>query len=137
MKIVSACLAGINCAWDGKNRTSKKVTKMVEKGEAIPVCPEQLGGLSTPRIPAEIQKNKVIDQKGNDVTENFRKGALEALHLAKMVNCQQAILKKHSPSCGKSVIYDGTFNNVKIKGNGVFAEMLLKHGIDVITEEEI
>ena len=137
MKIVSACLAGIDCTYDGKNRSCDKVVEMVKAKKAIPVCPEQLGGLPTPRIPAEIQKGNVINQKGIDVTVNFQKGAEEALKIAKMVNCTTAILKSHSPSCGKGIIYDGTFNHIKIKGNGIFAEMLMNEGINVKTEKEI
>ena len=137
MKIVSACLAGINCAYDGQSRSCEKVIEMVRNHEAIPVCPEQLGGLTTPRIPAEIQKGRVINQTGEDVTEYFNRGAREALRIAKLVNCKEAILKTHSPSCGFGNIYDGTFSHTKIKGNGIFAEMLVKEGIEVMTEKEV
>jgi uncharacterized protein YbbK (DUF523 family) len=137
MKIVSACLAGINCAYDGQNRSCEKVIEMVRNHEAIPVCPEQLGGLPTPRVPAEIQQGKVINQNGEDVTEHFVRGAKEAVSIAKLANCQKAILKTHSPSCGFGIIYDGTFNHVKVKGNGIFADLLLKEGVDLMTEKEI
>ncbi len=137
MIIVSACLAGINCAYDGKHRSCKKVIEMVEKGAAIPVCAEQLGGLPTPRVPAEIQNGKVINQKGEDVTEYFHRGAREALNIAKLARCKKAILKTHSPSCGAGIIYDGTFTHTKIRGNGVFAEMLIREGIEVVTEKEL
>lgn len=137
MKIVSACLAGINCAYDGKHRECQQVVKLVKKGEAIPVCPEQLGGLPTPRIPAEICNGHVINQKGEDVTANYQKGAQEALQIAKTARCKEAIVKSHSPSCGKGVIYDGSFNHIKIHGNGIFAEMLLEEGFAVKTEKEI
>ncbi|MBN2281594.1 MAG: DUF523 domain-containing protein [Candidatus Marinimicrobia bacterium] len=137
MKLVSACLAGIDCAYDGKARSCEKVIELVKKGEALPVCPEQLGGLPTPRIPAEIQKGKVINQAGQDVSANYHKGAEEALKIAKMANCREAILKSNSPSCGKGIIYDGTFNHVKVQGNGVFTAMLLKEGLQVKTEKEI
>jgi uncharacterized protein YbbK (DUF523 family) len=137
MKIVSACLAGVNCAYDGKHRACEKVIQMVKKGEALPLCPEQLGGLPTPRIPAEIQQGRVINMQGEDITEIFHRGAVEALNIALLTGCRQAILKTNSPSCGKGTIYDGTFNHVKIKGNGIFAELLLKHGISIKTDEEL
>jgi len=137
MKIVSACLAGIDCAYDGKSRRCEKVVEIVKSGKAIPVCPEQLGGLPTPRIPAEIQNGKVNNKESEDVTENFQKGAEEALKIIQMINCKEAILKSNSPSCGKGTIYDGTFNHVKVPGNGIFADMCLKNGINVKTENEI
>lgn len=89
MIIVSTCLIGINCRSDGKNNSHQKIIKLVKKGNAIPVCPEQLGGLPTPRIPAEIIRNKVINKNGKDVTEYFLKGALETLKIAESVNCQK------------------------------------------------
>ena len=137
MKIVSACLAGVNCAYDGKHRSNKGVVDLVKKGAAIPVCPEQLGGLPTPRIPSERLNGKVINKNGEDVTENFRKGAQEALKIAKMIDCDCAILKSRSPSCGYGKIYDGTFSHKLIQGNGVFSELLLQAGIEVISDEDI
>ncbi|MCF7886544.1 MAG: DUF523 domain-containing protein, partial [Candidatus Marinimicrobia bacterium] len=135
MKIVSACLAGIECAYDGKNRLNKKVRKLVKQGKAIPVCPEQLGGLPTPRIPSERAKDKVVNKNGVDITENFRKGAREALKIAQLVDCKCAILKSRSPSCGYGKIYDGTFSNTLINGNGVFADLLVEQGIKILTEQ--
>jgi len=137
MIIVSACLAGVNCAYDGKHRACEKVMELVRKGEAIPVCAEQLGGLPTPRVPAEIQKGKVINQMGMDVTENFVRGAKEAVTITKLANCKKAILKAHSPSCGFGIIYDGTFSHTKVKGNGIFAEMLIQEEIEVMTEQDL
>lgn len=137
MKIVSACLAGIDCAYDGKNRACDKVIDLVVNGKAIPVCPEQLGGLTTPRIPAERVGNKVIRQDGVDVTSEFLKGVTEALKLAKLVNCKDAILKANSPSCGNSNIYDGTFTGTLIQGKGLFAKALEKEGVSVLSEEDI
>lgn len=135
MKIVSACLAGINCAYDGQNRINQKVVELVSRGEAIPVCPEQLGGLPTPRVPSERSGPIVITKKGKDVTDNFQRGAQEALKIVKLVDCKQAILKSRSPSCGYGQIYDGSFSNTLIKGNGVFTDILLERGVEVITEE--
>jgi len=137
MIIVSACLAGINCRWDGQARPSLKVIKLVKQGKAIPVCPEQLGGLTTPRTPAEQKGNKVFTKDGKDVTSQFKRGANEALKIAKLANCQGAILKAKSPSCGCGKIYDGSFCGKLIKGDGVFAKLLKKNKIKVFTEEEI
>lgn len=103
----------------------------------IPVCPEQLGGLPTPRIPAERVKDRVITQVGVDVTKEYQIGAEEALKIAKLYNCKKAILKEKSPSCGCGKIYDGTFSRNLIVGNGVTAELLLKNGIEVFGESEI
>ena len=137
MKIVSACLAGENCRWDGKSRPCKKVIELVEKGEAIAICPEQLGGLSTPRIPAEQIGNRIYTKEGRDVTKEFYKGAEEVLKIAKKNNCLEAILKSKSPSCGSGMVYDGTFSGNLIYGDGVLTRLLKEHSIKVYTEEEI
>jgi uncharacterized protein YbbK (DUF523 family) len=137
MKIVSACLAGINCNYKGQASPCPKVIELVKQGKAIPVCPEQLGGLTTPRTPAEIKNGKVITRDGRNVTEYFQKGAIEGLKIALIVKCDQAILKARSPSCGKGEIYDGTFTKTKVKGNGLFADKLIKSNIQVVTEEEL
>lgn len=137
MKIVSACLAGINCAYDGKSRYHKIISKLVKKGKAIPVCPEQLGGLTTPREPAEQKNNKVITKIGKDVTKEFNNGAKEVLKIAKLINCKEAILKAKSPSCGSGLIYDGSFTKTLIKGDGVTTKLLKKNKIKVLTENEI
>ena len=111
MILVSSCLAGINCKYSGGNNYNQKVFDLVKEGKAIPICPEQLGGLQTPRNPAEIKiidgKKYVIDDKNNDVTENFKKGAKEVLELAKKLNIKKAILQARSPSCGVGKIYSG------------------------------
>ncbi len=137
MIIVSACLVGINCRYDGGNNADQKVIELVSKGFAIPVCPEQLDGLTTPRIPAEIIGNKVINKNGEDVTENFIKGACETLRIARLTNCKKAILKQGSPSCGFGKIYDGSHSNKQIKGNGITAEKLFGYGIEIITEDDL
>jgi uncharacterized protein YbbK (DUF523 family) len=137
MKIISACLAGINCRWDGQARPCQKVIKLVKQGQAIPVCPEQLGGLTTPRPPAEQKGNKVFTKDGKDVTSQFKNGAKEALRIAKLTGVKEAILKSKSPSCGLGKIYDGTFSDKLIAGDGVFAKLLKKNKIKVFTEEEI
>jgi len=137
MIIVSACLAGINCRWDGEARPNPKILEMIKAGKAIPVCPEQLGGLPTPRTPSEQKGDKVFAKDGNDVTVQFRKGAEEILKIAKMINCNQAIFKSKSPSCGCGKIYDGSFFGKLIDGDGVTAKLLKENNIKVITEEEI
>ncbi|HHY24123.1 MAG TPA: DUF523 domain-containing protein [Clostridiaceae bacterium] len=141
MIIVSACLAGVNCKYNGKNNFNKAIADMISKGEAIPVCPELLGGCPTPRLCCEIVggtgkdvingKAKVINQEGKDMTEEFVKGAVEVLKIAKLSGANTAILKSKSPSCGYGTIYDGTFSGKLIEGNGVTSELLLKNGIEV------
>ena len=137
MKIVSACLAGVKCRYDGSSKPCKKVIELVKKGQAIPICPEQLGGFSTPRIVSEQKGNKVYNKEGKDVTAEFEKGAQEALNIAKMAGCKEAILKSKSPSCGSGLVYDGSFSGKLIKGDGVFAKLLKANNIKVVTEEEI
>ena len=137
MKLVSACLAGVKCRYDGSAKPCKKVIELVKKGQAIPVCPEQLGGLPTPRIASEQKGNKVFNKEGKDLTKEFEKGAQEALNIAKIAGCKEAILKSKSPSCGFGLIYDGSFTGTLIKGDGVFAELLKANNIKVMTEEEI
>ena len=133
--VVSACLAGIPCRYDGGCSPFLPVLQLVENGQAIPVCPEQLGGLPTPRIPAEIANGRVITREGTDVTEAFRHGACEALRLAKEYGCTRAVLKARSPSCGCGPIYDGTFCRRLTEGQGIFARMLLEAGFTVVSEE--
>lgn len=135
--LVSACLLGINCKYDGTNNEDEEVIKYLKDKEIIPICPEQLGGLSTPRIPSERWNDQVITKKGNIVTENYKKGAIEVLNLAKKLNIKRALLKSKSPSCGKEEIYDGSFSHTLIKRPGVTTELLLKHGIEVISSDEL
>jgi uncharacterized protein YbbK (DUF523 family) len=137
MIVVSACLANLRCRYDGAGKPCEKVIRLVAEGKAIPVCPEQLGGLPTPRVPAEICGDKVIRQDGGDVSGEFSRGAQEALKLAKLVGATKAILKARSPSCGSGRIYDGSFTGTLITGNGVFAELCKNSEIEVKTEEEI
>lgn len=140
MILVSACLAGINCKYNGGNNYNEKVFELVKEGKALPVCPEQLGGLTTPRNPAEIQvrngKRYVINNQQVDVTKQFEKGAEEVLALAKKLHIQKAILQPRSPSCGIGNIYNGNFEKTLVEGNGILAEMLLHNGIEVISAEE-
>jgi uncharacterized protein YbbK (DUF523 family) len=146
MKLVSACLMGVHCRFDGKSSLDKDIKQLVKEGKAVPVCPEQIGGLSTPRLPAEIVggdgfdvldgKAKVITIEGEDVTEAFIRGATETLRIAKSVGATEAILKERSPSCGSCMIYDGSFKGQKQAGKGVTAALLKRNGIKVVSEEE-
>ncbi len=137
MKIVSACLAGIKCRWDGEARPCQKVMELIKQGKAIPVCPEQLGGLTTPRTPAEQKDNKVFTKDGKDVTAQFERGAREAFKIAELADCDEAILKSKSPSCGSGRVYDGSFSKRLTDGDGVFVKLLKKNNIKVFIEDEI
>lgn len=137
MKLCSACLLGINCRYDGKIIPNNEVIRLAKREILIPVCPEQLGGLSTPREPSEQNGGKVITISGVNVTCNFIKGAEQVLLLAKIYGIKEAILKQESPSCGCGRIYDGTFSNRLIQGDGVTTILLKKNKIKVITEEDL
>ena len=132
--LVSACLLGVACRYDGKSKEVERIKKLLSKYNLIPICPEQLGGLPTPRVPSERCEDKVINSQMEDVTLQYKKGAEEALRLAKIFNCSIAILKAKSPSCGCGLIYDGSFSKTLITGNGTTTELLLKNGIKVFTE---
>jgi len=136
MIIVSACLAGIKCRWNGSSSKNEEIVELVKKGQAIPVCPEQLGGLETPRKVAEILDNKVITKDGYDVTDSFVRGAFETLNICKMYNCDKAILKSKSPSCGCGSVYNGKFNGTLISGNGITSNLLKNNGIEVISDKD-
>lgn len=138
MKIlVSACLLGKNCKYNGGNNLNQGVLDFIEGHEVIGVCPEQLGGLSTPRLPAEIVDGVVTNKEGVSVDAEFRKGAQAALAAALENKVDLAILQSRSPSCGVKEIYDGSFNGKKIIGQGVFAKLLAKHDIKVLDAEDV
>ena len=138
MKIlVSACLLGENCKYNGGNNLNQSVFDFIEGHEVIGVCPEQLGGLSTPRLPAEIVDGVVTNKEGVSVDAEFRKGAQAALAAALENKVDLAILQSRSPSCGVKEIYDGSFSGKKIKGQGVFAKLLSAHGIKVLDAEDV
>ena len=137
MLLISACLAGIPCRYDGGANTVPALAALAARGEAVPVCPEVLGGLPTPRIPSErLADGRVVNAAGEDVTGAFRLGAEKALALCRAHGCERAVLKARSPSCGKGCIYDGTFTHTRGPGSGVFAALLEQEGIQVLTEEE-
>ena len=137
MKLCSACLLGIKCRYNGESKPDKKVIALSKTETLIPVCPEQLGGLPTPRIPAEQKGSTVFTKEGKDVTAEFAKGAEETLKIAQLFSIKEAILKQRSPSCGCGQIYDGSFSGRVIKGDGVTTALLKKNGIKVASEEEL
>ena len=135
--LVSACLLGYNCKYNGKNNKNDKVLEYIKDKYVIPICPEIFGGLSTPRIPSEINDNKVINKEGMDVTKYFMDGANKTLEIAKTLNIKKALLKQKSPSCGCGKIYDGTFTNNIINSDGITTKLLKENNIEVITEEDL
>lgn len=132
--LVSACLLGVPCRYDGKSVPCPAVAALSGRHKLIPVCPEVLGGLNTPRTPAERSGSRVITRDGDDVTKAYLAGAKAALETAKKFGCRYAVLKEHSPSCGTGKIYDGTFSGRLISGSGVAAELLSGSGITVVGE---
>ena len=132
---MSACLAGQCCRYDGRSNLRKEVAALVEAGQAVPVCPEVLGGLPTPRTPSERRGEDVFSATGENVTEAFAAGAEAALYIAEEYGCSAAILKARSPSCGCGRIYDGTFTRTLTDGDGLFAALLRKKGFQLFTEE--
>lgn len=155
MIIVSACLVGFNCRYDQKAYSHPLLEQELKQGSLLPVCPEQLGGLPTPRIPSEIcggtartllleqdrpleeKTIQVVNRAGKNVTEQFLRGAREVARLAQVYGAKAAILKARSPSCGFGQIYDGSFTHRLVAGSGVTAELLHQQGVRVVTEEEI
>jgi uncharacterized protein YbbK (DUF523 family) len=135
--LVSACLLGVECRYSGDGCFHTRVDDLKKEHNLIPICPEQLGGLPTPRNPVEIVDGKALDKEKNDFTKQFQKGAEETLKIAKLFDCKKAILKCNSPSCGYGIIYDGTFSGKKIKGNGFAADLLSKNGIVILSENDM
>ena len=135
--LVSACLLGVNCRYSGDGCEDERILRLAQKHVLIPVCPEQLGGLPTPRGPDELVCGKVLEKSGKDNTAAFERGAAETLRLALLLGCRYAVLKERSPSCGSSVIYDGTFSGRRIPGSGVTASLLMKNGIKTVSEETL
>lgn len=146
MKLISACLCGMNCKYNGGNNSHPYFLELLKQGEILPICPEQLGGLPTPRASCEIlggsganvlqDKAKVITKAGEDLSAWFIKGAQESLQLAKQAGISEAILQSRSPSCGCGKIYDGMFSGNLITGDGVTAALLKLHGIKVWNDED-
>ncbi|RII34806.1 DUF523 domain-containing protein [Clostridium chromiireducens] len=146
MYIISACLCGVNCKYSGKNNLNDRCLKLFREGKAVLVCPEQLGGLPTPRNPVELNNTasevingngKAISNQGEDVTKQFLDGAYETLKIARELGATRAILKEGSPSCGSNFVYDGTFTGNKIKGKGITAQLLEDEGMLVFSDEDL
>lgn len=147
MKLISACLLGMRCTWSGNDNRNDRAIELSRVETLIPVCPEQLGGLSTPRAPQEIQGGTgkgvldgvcgVLDRNGEDVTSEFIKGAEETLEIARQLCIREFIAKSRSPSCGCGQIYDGTFRGKLIDGDGVTTALLRRSGIRIIPEEDL
>lgn len=135
--MISACLLGCHCRYDGVSKAHPLVSQLAQCHTLVPICPEQLGGLSTPRPPAERCQGRVISSAGPDVTEPYHRGAEEALHLYQLLGCEGAILKERSPSCGHGTIYDGTFSGTLVPGDGVTAELFTAQGIPVWGESQL
>lgn len=146
MILVSSCLAGLEVRYNGTHSLDNRISKLVGENKAVTICPELLGGFSTPREPAEIVggdgedvldgKAKVVEKSGKDVTELYIKGAYATFEKAKKINATIVVLKENSPSCGSSMIYNGEFKGKKIVGNGVTSALLKRNGLQVISEEQ-
>ncbi|WP_445479857.1 DUF523 domain-containing protein [Lysinibacillus irui] len=146
MILISACLAGLNVRYNGTNSLDEKIQKLVLENKAVTVCPELMGGFSTPREPAEIvggngedvldRKARVVERSGRDVTELYLKGANATLQKAREIGATKVVLKEYSPSCGSAMIYNGEFNGTKLVGVGVTTALLQRHGIEVVSEEQ-
>lgn len=146
MILVSSCLAGLEVRYNGTHSLDHRISKLVGENKAVTICPELLGGFSTPREPAEIVggdgedvldgKAKVVEKSGKDVTELYIKGAYATLEKAKKINATAVVLKENSPSCGSSMIYNGEFKGKKIIGNGVTSALLKRNGLQVLSEEQ-
>ena len=135
--IVSACLLGDKCRYDGKANYNEKVKFLREHFNIVPVCPEVLGGMSIPRIPSEIKNNSVVNKNGKDVTRYFQKGADSVVNVVKYLNIKKAVLVDHSPSCGVYKIYNGNFNNTLINGEGFTTRELKRLGVKCYTIDEV
>ncbi|MCK4813468.1 MAG: DUF523 domain-containing protein [Candidatus Marinimicrobia bacterium] len=138
--IISSCLLGIPCRYDGKHNalSEENIKKIAEKFVVIPVCPEQLGTLPTPRIPAEIQLDgRIVNAEGEDVSDHFYAGAEAAYRIAEINHCRCALMKADSPSCGNKEVYNGSFKDILVPGKGITVKLFEKHQIKVYNETEI
>ncbi len=135
--LVSACLLGENCKYSGGNNRNETVLAFLKDHEAVPVCPEVLGGLPAPRTPAEIVDGAVIARDGENVDQAFRRGAELALDIARRAGAELAVLQPRSPSCGVRQVYDGTFSGRRVPGMGVFARLLAENGFRLLEPEDL
>ncbi|NMM50956.1 DUF523 domain-containing protein [Paenibacillus aquistagni] len=146
MIVVSSCLAGLEVRYNATHRLNDKLKQLVDEKKAVTVCPEVLGGLPTPREPAEIVggdgaavldgRARILDRKGTDVTAAYIEGAEKALDVVRKLDASLVVLKENSPSCGSSMIYNGKFSGVRIAGDGVTSALLKRHGYEVISEDD-
>lgn len=127
--LVSACLLGLYCRYDGRSESDARVVALAQRHIVVPVCPEQLGGLPTPRDPVELRQGRALTDKGVDLTEAFRRGAAQVETIARLTGARVAVLQPRSPSCGIGVVYDGSFSGTQIGGHGILAEALEKMGL--------
>ena len=141
MVIVSACLVGVKCRYNGKCTSIAYLQQLIENGEALPLCPEVLAGLPIPRPCCEIinkeNEKRVINTNGEDITSYFYEGALKTKQIAEIINAKYAILQSRSPSCGYLKVYDGSFSGKFKAGNGFTTQMLLDIGVKVFTEQQL
>ncbi len=135
--LISACLLGVRCRYDGESKPIPETDALIKKYDLIPVCPEQLGGLKTPREPSEISGEKVLTNSGVDVTAEYIRGAEEALRLGKLLGAKKALLKAKSPSCGSGIIHDGSFSGKLKDGYGITAKLLLENGFEIYDETKV
>lgn len=135
--VVSACLMGEPCRYDGQAKPCEALIELADRYELVPICPEVAGGLPTPRVPAERVGERVLTRDGVDVTRAYHDGAAACASVAHSKGARRAILKSKSPACGVGTIYDGTFSGTLCEGNGILAELLLAEGLEVITEQDV
>lgn len=135
--LISACLLGVRCRYDGKGNGAQRIDELMSLAQLVPVCPEILGGLQTPRVPCERREGRVFNRDGEDKTAAFERGAQEALRIGEIFGARYALLKQRSPSCGSREIYDGSFSGRCIPGQGVAAELLRQHGYAVYGEDQV
>jgi uncharacterized protein YbbK (DUF523 family) len=135
--LVSACLLGVSCRYDGGASADSRVAALAGRFALIPVCPEQLGGLPTPRRCVELVSGRAMSRDGLDLTEAFSRGAAQALHIARMTGVRAAVLKPRSPSCGINLIYDGTFSGTLVPGLGMLADLLAREGLALIAPDDL
>lgn len=134
--LISACLIGENCRYDGKSKTNKEILQLAKYYDLIPICPEMSGGLKTPRSPSEIQGDKVVSKNGRDVTDNYHDGAYWAYSICTLYHVKLAILKEKSPSCGVHYVHNGKFDGGLVEGMGITTKKLVSAGVKVINEDE-
>ena len=132
--LASACLCGVSCRYDGRASTVEELAKLHEENRILAICPEVDGGLPVPRPPCELRNGRAVTREGMDVTDQFQAGAALALKLARAHGIRVAVLKENSPSCGGAMVYDGTFSGRRVPGRGITADMLLRHGIRIVSE---